>query len=409
MAWLENIVNFVKGGIDDVRKLWINGSQKVSGMAFNADEFYDTVNNVAARKGGENGFVMLKEARDTMKDQLDTMSLKLYNNKYNVSSQMDLEKAYSNMYDEQFIRRAFDQQIYAAEKGKGLFGKEYKNFDFSDMGKNLTEDQRKTLMKDFRADYDKRLEDIYSAYVPDNMVLSQNAKLNSKGQSTNGEAWIEKVKGEVVDNESIVVDNTTPPISSNRPVNTTELSVGGGLNSYRTNGVNGPTVPLLESASSNPVERAVELHPKAGDLNFNYGMQKKYINDNVSVLDFATSADSDLRGINKAINKSSHSEELNAYRSYLNERLMNVPSKSGTWEKPDDIYSYFTKKGYNASDATELKTEYNKLVSKNIASGNPDHSGINIWEKAKKHPVIATGVVMGTAFGISELTEDDSF
>lgn len=29
--------------------------------------------------------------------------------------------------------------------------------------------------------------------------------------------------------------------------------------------------------------------------------------------------------------------------------------------------------------------------------------------KAKKHPVIATGVVMGTAFGISELTEDDSF
>ena len=264
-------------------------------------------------------------------------------------------------------------------------------------------------MKDFRADYDKRLEDIYSAYVPDNMVLSQNAKFNSKGQSTNGEAWIEKVKGEVVDNESIVVDNTTPPISSNRPVNTTELSVGSGLNSYRTSGVNGPTVPLLESSSSSPVEKAIELHPKAGDLNFNYGMQKKYINDNVSVLDFATSADSDLRGINKAINKSSHSEELNAYRSYLNERLMNVPSKSGTWEKPDDIYSYFTKKGYNASDAAELKTEYNKLVSKNIASGNPDHSGINIWEKAKKHPVIATSVVMGTAFGVSELTEDDSF
>ena len=68
MAWLENAVNFIKGGIDDVRKLWINGSQKVSGMAFNADEFYDVVNNVAARKGGENGFVMLKEARDTMRD-----------------------------------------------------------------------------------------------------------------------------------------------------------------------------------------------------------------------------------------------------------------------------------------------------------------------------------------------------
>ena len=43
MAWLENIVNFVKGGIDDVKKLWINSSQKVSGMAFNADEFYDKI------------------------------------------------------------------------------------------------------------------------------------------------------------------------------------------------------------------------------------------------------------------------------------------------------------------------------------------------------------------------------
>lgn len=349
MAWLENIVNFVKGGIDDVKKLWVNGSQKVSKMAFDEDIFYDIANNVTAKNGGENGFVMLKEARDTMKDELDTMSLKLYNNKYNVGSQNELETAFSNMSDEAFVKRAFNQQIYAAEKGKGIFGKTYNNFDFSDMGKNLTEEQREVLMKEFKTDYDERLKDIYSTYTP-------------RDYDT----------GKIIDN--------TP--TSNQPINN--------------------NVPLIEGPTS-------KIHEKAADLNFNYGMQQKHIGENVSQLDFATSAESDLRGINKSINKSNHSEELNAYRSYLNEKLMTVPSKNGTWEKPDSIYDYFSKQGYKASDATELKTEYNKLISKNIASGNPDHSGLHLWQKAKRHPAIATGIVMGTAWGVSELTEDDSF
>lgn len=387
MAWWNDLLGFGKEAFDSVKKLWVEGSQKVSNMAFDADTFYDVTNNVAAKKGGENGFVMLKEARDTMRDELDTMSLKLYNNKYNVASQAELEKAYSNMYDEAFINRAYNQQIYAAGKGKGVFADndKYSNFDFSDMGKNLTKEQQEILMKEFRTDYDSRLEDIYKTYVPDDMVLSNNAKLNSKGQSTNGQSWIERVEGDVVETGNVIDD-----ISSNKPVGPS---------------IDGPTVPLLDG----PVEEAVKLHSKANDLNFNYGMQKKYISENVPVLDFATSAESDLRGINKAINNSTHTKELNAYRNYLNERLMTVPDKTGTWEAPDNIFDYFTKQGYDATTAKELKTEYNKLVSKNIASGNPDHSGIGLWQKAKKHPVIATSLVTGTAFGISELTEEDSF
>lgn len=351
MAWLENVVNFGKGLVDDVKKLWINGSNKISKAAFDEDTFYDVTNNVVAKsdKNVENGFVMLNEARDAMRDELDTTSLRLYNNKYNVGSQGELETAFSNMSDKAFIERAYNQQIYAASKGKGLFGEKYSNFDFSDMGKNLTQEQKDILTKEFKEDYNERVKDIYSAYTP-------------KEYDT----------GKIIDN--------TP--TSNQPVNPNQL--------------------LIEGPTSN-------IHEKAADLNFNYGMQQKYIGENVNQLNFATSAESDLRGINKAINKSSHADELKAYRSYLNDKMMTVPSKNGTWESPDSIHDYFTKQGYESQKAGELKSEYNKLISKNIASGNPDHSGIDIWGKAKRHPVIATATVMGTAFGISELTEDDSF
>lgn len=351
MAWVENIAKFIKGGIDDVKNLWVHGSQKVSKMAFDENVFHDIAENVAAKsnKNAENGFVMLKEARDTMRDELDTASLKLYNNKYNVGSQSELETAFSNMMDKRFQERAFEHQLYAAEKGKGLFGEKYSNFDFSDMGKNLTKEQRNTLMKEFKDDYRERVKDIYSAYVPKDIETGK------------------------------VIDNT--PVS-NKPIN--------------------PNQPLIEGPTS-------KIHEKAADLNFNYGMQQKYIGENVDALDFATSKESDLRGYNKKINKSSHADELNAYRNYLNDRLTTVPSKNGTWESPDSIHEYFTKQGYDAARVGELKTEYNQLVSKQIASGNPDHSGIDIWGKAKRHPVIATAAVMGTAWGISELTEDDSF
>ena len=447
---LKDVVNFAKSTWDDLKTLWVNGSQKISSMAFDEDVFYDIAGNVSGKKGGQNGFVMLNEARDTMRDELDTLSLRLYNNKYNVSSQAELEKAYSNLYNDETRKRLFQQQIVAAERGKGLFGEKYSNFDFSDGGKHLTEEQKGVLFTHFNEDYKSRLEDIYRAYVPDNMVLSQSANLNAKGQSLNGQAWVERFEGEVVDGSDIVdiVENADGTVASNAPISgtgatdVTEIvpygaeivptgtgtqvvpvgtAVDTPLNRVQgtplLEGPNSPSVvsngtpngtPLLEGpSSSTTVEQAVELNERARHLNFNYGMQKKYIGENTSVLDFATSADSvDMRGINNAINNSSHAEELNAYRSYLNERLMTVPDKTGTWEAPDSIYDYFTKKGYDAETARQLNSEYNRLVSKRLASGNPDHSGIGIWQMAKRHPVIATGVVMGTAFGISELVDE---
>ena len=425
MAWLNNIVNFVRDGIDDFKKLWINGAQKISNMAFDENVFYDVAGNVAGKKGGKNGFVMLNEARDTMRDQLDTMSLKLYNNKYSVKSQEELEQAFSNMYDVDFRKRMFMQQIYAAEKEKGLFGDMYSNFDFSNMGKNLTKEQRQTLMETFMDDYDNRLSDIYSAYVPDNMVLSKNAKLNARGQSLDQKAWIERFEGEWVENGDIIEDfastsnkasgsiGSAGSVAPDTGLSTTSTAVDVPLREYGTGGrraLNGQSVPLLggPSTTNNTVREAIDIHERAKDLNFNYGMQKRYINDNVAVLDFATSDTVDISGINKEISGSRYAKDLNAYRSFLNKKLMNVPDKNGTWSNPENIYDYFTKKGYTAEDAENIRREYDKLISKRISSGNPDHSGIDIWGMAKRHPVIATSIVMGTTFGISELTEDDS-
>lgn len=380
MAWIDKAANFVKGGWDGLKKLWIEGSQKISNMAFDEDAFYDVVNNVAGKSGkGENGFVMLNEARDTMRDELDTLSLRLYNNKYNVSSQADLEKGFSNLYDEEFIKRAFNQQIYAAGKGKGLFvGDTYNGYDFSDMGKKLTAEQRETLLKDFRTDYDSRLDDIYTAYVPENIALSKDTK-----------SWVEKVDGEVLGGD--IVEKTTALVPT-MPVRT---------------GISGPTTPLL-GGPVDTVGEAVRINEKAKDLNFNYGMQKKYVKENMGTLDFATSAESNLGGINKAINKSAHSKELEAYRTYLNDNLVPVPDKTGTWSAPDSIGEYFSKQSYDKSTVRQIESEY-KRISRQIASGDPDHSGIGLWRFAKKHPAIATGVVMGTAWGVSEITDEDEF
>lgn len=395
MAWWNNIV-------DNVKKMWVEGSQKISKAAFDPDTFYDITNNVTAKQNGKEGFQMLNEARDTIKDELDTMSLKLYNNKYNIKSQEELEQAFNNLSDESFTKRLFNQQIYAASKGKGIFGEKYKNFDFSGMGKNLTEEQKKVLLDDFRIDYDEKLKDIYEAYVPDNKVLSKDAK-----------TWIERYDGEVVDSAIETASINTPnsgTIVTNTSGNKTRGAVDTPLNQYNINSIDGPnsSAPLLlESPNgSATTQKAVELNEKARELNFNYGMQKKYINENVDVLDFATSADSvDMHGINKKINKSTYAEEIKAYRKYLNEQLMNVPDKSGTWKTPDSIYDYFTKQGYDANTVNQLNSEYNSLISKKIASGSPDHSGIGLWKKIG----IGTAVAGATAWGISEVAEDDDF
>lgn len=406
MAW-DSLLQFGKEAWGVLKNLWKEGSDKISGKVFDKNAFYDGV-----RSTGKNAFVMHENAEDLMRDQLDLRSLRLYNDIYSAKSQGELEQFYSNMYDENFARRMYKNQVQAAIKGKGDLAK-FRNFfenmnegiSVDDAFKKLTKEQRESLTKEFRTQYEGKLNEIYEAYVPDNMVLSKNAKLNAKGQAVGSPSWIQKFEGDIVDNGVFGVNDVPSGADSYGLVHVGDTP----MNTYNSGGgIGGPTVPLLEGPKPNTVERAVEIHERAKDLNFNYGMQKKFIKENTDVLNFATSNTSDMRDFNKAINESKYAKELDAYRSYLNNNLMTVPTKEGTWKNPDSIYDYFTGLGYNIDDANALKTEYNKLISKRIASGNPDHSGIDIWGMAKRHPVIATGVVMGTAFGISELAEEDS-
>lgn len=423
MAW-KDIVGFVKSVFAEGKDLF----SKIGGK-FDNSQFHD----YAGISKGKNGFVMFENSAQAARNEVDLLSLGLYNDKYNITSQVDLERAYSNMYDEQFVRRVYDQQIQMAERGEGFLAERYSNFDFSGRGANLTQEQRSVLLNDFMQDYDSRLNDIYEAYVPQDIVLSEGAIKNRKGQSLRDQAWIERFSGDVVDGNDIVeaARGTMPtdivPTSTDLATNTTMPVPTGGaglpdvpLNGYERQAIGGPTTPLLGGGSgqsipllggptgSNVVDEAIDIHPRARDLNFNYGMQKKYINNNVNVYDFATSADSvDMRSTNARINSSTHADELRAYRTYLNDNLSTTPNKNGSWNAPESIHDYFTGRGYAADVADELEREYNSIISKNIASGDPDHSGLGLWKFAKKHPVIATATVLGTVHAVADATEED--
>lgn len=146
-------------------------------------------------------------------------------------------------------------------------------------------------------------------------------------------------------------------------------------------------------------------------LNYNQGLQKRYLNtkqgskqlDMIEGYSNSNKKNKSETIIESAIRKNEEGRAAyEGYQSYLKKSIIDTPELSNTkWSAPDSFETWASKEGYS--------TEEIKNLSKHIASGNPDHSGINIWEKAKKHPVIATSLVMGTAWGISELTEDDSF
>lgn len=147
-------------------------------------------------------------------------------------------------------------------------------------------------------------------------------------------------------------------------------------------------------------------------LNYNQGLQKRYLNtkqgsQQLDIIERFSNSNKKNQSetiIESAIRKNEEGRAAyEGYQSYLKKSIIDTPELSNTkrWSAPDSFETWASKEGYS--------TEEIKNLSKHIASGNPDHSGINIWEKAKKHPVIATSMVMGTAFGISELTEDDSF
>lgn len=144
-------------------------------------------------------------------------------------------------------------------------------------------------------------------------------------------------------------------------------------------------------------------------LNYNRGLQKRYLNtkQGSQQLDMISNSNKKNQSetiIESAIRKNKEGRAAyEGYQSYLKKSIIDTPELSNTkrWSAPDSFETWASKEGYS--------TEEIKNLSKHIASGNPDHSGLHLWQKAKRHPAIATGIVMGTAWGVSELTEDDSF
>ena len=138
--------------------------------------------------------------------------------------------------------------------------------------------------------------------------------------------------------------------------------------------------------------------------NYNYGLQQRYLNSgqgkelNASFFGNNKYA----RRNNKIIKKGGEQgQALEAYRGYLSGVINDVPDvNDDLWTPPKSFYDY-------ASDTLTMEHEQAKKISKKIAMGDPDHSGIGIWDFAKNHPAIATGIATSAAFGISELFEED--
>lgn len=134
------------------------------------------------------------------------------------------------------------------------------------------------------------------------------------------------------------------------------------------------------------------------------GAQKQY-NQNMIVKQIGVEPNSKefdkrVKSSLKSAKKKGFEEEKQAYVDYLKKSYDNG-------EVPISERQFYSKEyGWETSD---IDDKIGKKVANTIASGNPDYSGINIWQKAKDHPVIATSLVMGTAWGVSELTEDESF
>lgn len=165
----------------------------------------------------------------------------------------------------------------------------------------------------------------------------------------------------------------------------------------------------LTDAQKSTIQRKAKESLDGFNAKFNgetgfQGAQKQY-NQNMIVKQIGIEPNSKefdkrVKSSLKSAREKGFEKEKQAYINYLKKAYDNGESFMSERQ-------YYSKEyGWKTSD---IDDKIGKKVANTIASGNPDHSGINIWQKAKDHPVIATSLVMGTAWGVSELTEDDSF
>lgn len=165
----------------------------------------------------------------------------------------------------------------------------------------------------------------------------------------------------------------------------------------------------LTDAQKSTIQKKAKEYLDSFNTKFNgeAGFQgaKKQYNQNMIVKQIGVEPnskefDKKVKSSLKSAKKKGFEEEKQAYVNYLKKSYDNG-------EAPISERQFYSEEyGWETSD---IDDKIGKKVANTIASGNPDHSGINIWQKAKDHPVIATSLVMGTAWGVSELTEDESF
>ena len=147
-------------------------------------------------------------------------------------------------------------------------------------------------------------------------------------------------------------------------------------------------------------------------------MMKKTLNSlkNSAVSDFASKfslgaddiVDSSVRMANelsdsgislKSLKKGSN--EYDAYKSFVKEgKYSDDVVKNVT----DAINPNFT--GQKAFDESIIDHQQDLFNAETYSLNNTEKDGIGIWGRAKKHPVITTAGVMGTAWGVSELIEE---
>lgn len=232
---------------------------------------------------------------------------------FDPGSQKHLDSVYRTMNSSEFKEAYMQHQIDLGKKG--MFGKEFNNFDFSDGGKNLNKEQLGALSDYFDSEYGNKVANFQEKYLPTGVV------------------------------------------------------------------------------ENGPQQR----------LNYNLGLQKRYLGtkQGSAQLEMAHGLGG-KKGesiIDAAIRKNaSDADTLNAYRSHLNKHLVETPDIKGKWEAPQSFEQWATEQGMKDSEI--------KRISKELASGDPDHSGIGLWGLIKDHPRISTAMAVGTAWGISELTEE---
>ena len=106
-------------------------------------------------------------------------------------------------------------------------------------------------------------------------------------------------------------------------------------------------------------------------------------------------------------------KEYGAYKSFANRMQQQADASFiGAGRYSDDVVKNVTDainpnfKGKKAFDEAIINHQQDLFNAETYSLKNTNKDGIGIWGKAKKHPVIATSAVMGTAWGISELTEE---